>query len=64
MRAICSPKVGPIELDEKSSDRHAEVVVERLLDLVDLVGGSSGTAIWKTFSPSSGSLTAWILASP
>ena len=65
VRAICSPKVGPIELDEKSVARDAEAPRRaRRSTSLTLSGSSCGVAIWMTFVPSSGSSTSWILASP
>ena len=64
VRAICSPKVGPIELEEKSSTATPKSSSSACSTSLTSLGSSCGTEIWKTLSPSSGSSTSWILASP
>ena len=64
VRAICSPKVGPIEFEEKSSTATPNSSSSACSTSSTSSGSSCGTAIWNTFWPRSGSSTSWILASP
>ncbi len=63
VRAICSPKVGPIELEVKSAWRTPRSSSSAWRTSLTSDGSSVAVAIWKTLRPSSGSSTFWIFAS-
>ena len=64
MLAIWAPKVGPIELAVKSAWATPSRWSSALRTSRTSSGSSVGVEIWKTVSPSSGSSTFWISASP
>ncbi len=64
VRAICSPKVGPIEFDEKSPCSTPKRSSSVSWTSCTSSGARLGVAIWNTVSPSSGSSTFWIFESP
>ena len=61
VRAICLPKVGPIDWLEKSCTPNFWSSTRWTFETA--AGSSLWTRIWMTCGPSSGSLTDWIFAS-
>ncbi len=63
VRATWAPNVGPTELTEKSARSTPNSPLRVSRTSATSLSVSVGIEIWKTYEPSSGSSTSWILAS-
>ena len=61
VRAICAPKVGPIDWEEKVSTATPKRLSSAFSTLSTSLGSSSGTEICTTFEPSSEEVLAYLL---